>query len=63
MKQLLSDLRFESASPIVIHEDKQSTICMTKNQLFHGRTKHISIKYHFIQELVADKVIEVILSN
>ena len=47
MKQVLTDLGFVSSSPMVIYEDNQSAICMTKNQLFHGRTKHISIKYHF----------------
>ena len=25
---------------------------MAKNPQFHGRTKHINIKYHFIRELV-----------
>lgn len=60
LKQLLSDLRYGSSSPMMIHEDNQSAICMTKNHLFHGRTKHISIKYHFIRELVADNIIKVV---
>ena len=60
MKQVLTDLGFVSSSPMVINEDSQSAICMTKNQLFHGRTKLISIKYHFIRELVADKVVEIV---
>uniref|UniRef100_A0A1X7STA9 Reverse transcriptase Ty1/copia-type domain-containing protein n=1 Tax=Amphimedon queenslandica TaxID=400682 RepID=A0A1X7STA9_AMPQE len=60
MKQLLSDLRYGSSLPMVIYEDNQSAICMTKNQLFYGRTKHILIKYHFISELVADGIIKVV---
>ena len=59
MKQVLTDLCFVSSSPMVIYEDNQSAICMTKNQLFHGRTKHIYIKY-FICELVAEKVVEIV---
>ena len=42
----------------MIHEDNQSAICMAKNPQFHGRTKHIEIKYHFIQEKVLDETIE-----
>ena len=29
-----------------------STIAMTKNPIFHSRTKHIEIRQHFIKELV-----------
>ena len=37
---------------MIIFEDKQSAICVAKNQQTHGRTKHIDFKYHFIRELV-----------
>ena len=33
--------------------DNKSTIAMAKNPVFHGRTKHINIRLHFIRELVA----------
>lgn len=29
-------------------------ITLTKNPFFHGRSKHIRIKYHFIRDLVQD---------
>ena len=32
---------------------------MTKNQTFHGRTKHIKIRYHFIWDLVASGAIAI----
>ena len=44
--------------PIVIYEDNQSAICMAKNPQFHGRTKHIEIKYHFIRDQVKIGAIE-----
>ena len=44
--------------PIVIYEDNQSAISMAKNPQFHGRTKHIEIKYHFIRDQVKKAVIE-----
>ncbi|KAJ7979232.1 Retrovirus-related Pol polyprotein from transposon TNT 1-94 [Quillaja saponaria] len=35
---------------IAIFCDNQSAVAMVKNPVFHGRTKHIKIKYHFIRE-------------
>ena len=42
--------------------DKWSTIAIAINSQFHGRVKHINIKYHFIWEQVSNDSIE-ILSN
>ena len=42
-----------------IFEDNLSAIGMTKNPQFHGRSKHISIKYHFIREQVTKGTIKV----
>ena len=36
-----------------MYEDNQSSIAMTKNPQFHGRAKHIDIRYHFVREQVA----------
>ncbi|XP_071741192.1 probable disease resistance protein At1g61300 [Rutidosis leptorrhynchoides] len=38
--------------------DNKSAIAMAKNPVFHGRTKHIDIKYHFLREVSAKKDIE-----
>ena len=35
-----------------LHCDNVSAIAMTKNPVFHARTKHIEMRYHFIRELV-----------
>lgn len=32
--------------------DNTSSIVLSKNPVFHGRRKHIKIRYHFIKELV-----------
>jgi hypothetical protein len=33
--------------------DSQSAIYLTKDQMFHERTKHIDIKYHYVRDVVA----------
>ena len=37
---------------IVIFCDNSSAIALSKNYVFHKRTKHIDTKFHFIRELV-----------
>ena len=56
--QLLADLQKEPAKPIVFFEDNQSAISIDKNPQFHGRTKHIVIKYHFIRKQVSNEKVE-----
>ena len=43
--------------------DNMSTIEMTKNPVFHGRSKHIKIRHHYIRELVDKKEIELQFCN
>ena len=33
--------------------DNQSAIFLTKDQMFHERTKHIDVRYHFVREIIA----------
>uniref|UniRef100_A0AAV1VET9 Reverse transcriptase Ty1/copia-type domain-containing protein n=1 Tax=Peronospora matthiolae TaxID=2874970 RepID=A0AAV1VET9_9STRA len=42
----------EEGPELMIHEDNQSCIKMTKNPVNHGRAKHIDIKYHHIRDEV-----------
>ena len=48
MRELNSDLGNQQSQPILIFEDNQSAISMAKSPQFHGRSKHINVKYHFI---------------
>jgi hypothetical protein len=34
--------------------DSQSVIHLIKDQMFHDRTKHIDVKYHYVREVVAE---------
>ena len=42
----------------MIFEDNQSVMSMAKNPPFHGRAKHIAIRYHFIREQVNNGTVE-----
>ena len=54
---MLKDIRIGISEPIVIHCDNTSTVNMSKNPMFHLRTKKISIKYHMLREKVVEKEI------
>ena len=55
MERLVSSIitGIDTSKGIVIFEDNQSAIGMSEHQSYHGRTKHVDIKYHFIREQVA----------
>ena len=53
-RQLTTELGNLPETATVIYEDNQSAISMTKNPQYHGKAKHIAIKYHFICEQVSD---------
>ncbi|XP_048596262.1 uncharacterized protein LOC125578034 [Brassica napus] len=42
-----------------IQIDNRSAISLTKNLVFHGRSKHMHSRYHFIRECVEKKLLEV----
>lgn len=52
LRRILAELHHEQIAPTTIFCDNKSAIALTKNPVFHGRSKHIDIKYHYIRELV-----------
>ena len=50
---ILNDLRVSLPSPPVLHCDNISALYMTINPVFHARSKHIELDYHFVRERVA----------
>ena len=57
LRQLQEEPGMKDAGPTLIYEDNQGVISMAKNPVFHKRTKHIQIRYHFVREAVEDEVI------
>jgi hypothetical protein len=49
------DLELE---PTLIHSDNQSCMKLTENPVFHDRSKHIEIKYHYIWDMLQRRVVE-----
>ncbi|GJW81119.1 ribonuclease H-like domain, reverse transcriptase, RNA-dependent DNA polymerase [Tanacetum coccineum] len=58
-KRLLSRLTHSDEEKITILVDNKSAIALMKNPVFHGRSKHIDTKYHFIRECVERDDIQV----
>ena len=49
---LLEDLGLDRQAPLVIFGDNQGALALAQNPVFHLRSKHIAIQYHFTRELV-----------
>jgi hypothetical protein len=58
MIQTLVDLEVNYTTPIPIHCDNTSAISVSKNLVFHSKTKHIPIKYHFLREQVTNQIVQ-----
>ncbi|MCO5547594.1 hypothetical protein L7F22_001045 [Adiantum nelumboides] len=56
---LVLDLGIFPKKP-TLHCDSQSAINLTKNPVFHAKTKHILVKYHFIQDVLEDKHMQLV---
>ncbi|KAK6121016.1 hypothetical protein DH2020_045235 [Rehmannia glutinosa] len=52
LKGLISELDFLDGN-VVIFSDSQSGIQLCKNPVFHDRTKHIDVRFHYIRDIVA----------
>ena len=46
-------------SCINLYCDSQSTIYLTKDQIFKERTKHINIKFHFVHDVIEEGELKV----
>lgn len=65
LKNVLGQILNEKLSPVVLYVDNKSAIDLAKNPVFHGRSKHIDIRYHFIRDCVekGDIVIKYVRSD
>ena len=57
LRKLLVDLFDQELRLTVIYYDNQSCIQLFENPVFHDRSKHIEIRYHFIRDYVQRGVV------
>jgi hypothetical protein len=57
LRKMLTGLFGLEMGPMVIHCDNQSCIKLFENPVFHDRSKHIEIRYHFIRDRVQRGVV------
>ena len=58
IQRLLAELGFPQQKTMPATIDNQSCITIARNPIFHARTKHIEIQYHFVREKVLDGTVE-----
>ncbi|GJV04566.1 retrovirus-related pol polyprotein from transposon TNT 1-94 [Tanacetum coccineum] len=59
LRGLLEELGIES-NTLAVNCDNQGAIHLSRNHVFHERTKHINVRYHFIREVLEAKMVKVL---
>ena len=59
LQGLLDDLRIDQ-DLLKINCDSMSVIYLAKNQVYHARTKHKNIRFHFVREILYECDIELL---
>ncbi|GJU15741.1 retrotransposon protein, putative, ty1-copia subclass [Tanacetum coccineum] len=57
--RLLEELGVE-LNTMAVNSDNQGVIHLSRNHVFHKRTKHINVRYHFIREVLEAKTVKVL---
>ena len=57
MKKFLNELGFQQ-DRYELFCDSQSAIHLGKNSSFHSRSKHIDVRYHWIQDVLEKKLLQ-----
>ncbi|PKU71322.1 Retrovirus-related Pol polyprotein from transposon TNT 1-94 [Dendrobium catenatum] len=60
LRRLAEELNIPQPAPTPIYCDNTSAIAIAKNPVFHARTKHIEIDYHFIRHHIDSNAIQLI---
>jgi hypothetical protein len=56
----LKELGFQSLANVVVFNDNQGAGKLTENSVYHARSKHIDVRYHFIRDAVKKHPIKIL---
>ena len=59
LSRLVGDLGCTNNSPL-LHCNNESAIQLARNPVFHAKTKHIDMKYHFIRKVIEKKLVQLV---
>lgn len=59
LRRLLQEFQIDTSTPTTIYCDNISAMAIANNPIFHARTKHIEIDYHYIREHIKSKEIQI----
>jgi len=55
LRLLLADLGYPQSDPTTLYNDNMGAILLSQNPVHHDRSKHISLRHHYLREQVGDK--------
>ena len=58
LSRMLAELLGRKVDVVELKMDSKSALALAKNPIFHERSKHIRIKYHFIRDCLEDESIK-----
>jgi hypothetical protein len=66
LRNVVGFLGRDTREPTIVYEDNEGTIKLVNNPVYHGKTKHIEVKFHYtrhVQERGLVKVVKVHTDN
>jgi len=58
LRRFMQELGLKNFANTTVYNDSISAQKLATNPVFHGRTKHIDIRYHFVREALKDNLID-----
>jgi hypothetical protein len=63
VSSFFGSIRVPQMKPIVIYDNNQSCISLSKNPIFRAHTKHIEIHHHLVQENIKEGFVKLVYCN